>query len=81
MTEPKMVLMSVVHQGGPPSLAEVAQQLGVQIVDIDANYGVLPLNPEQGLYTVRVREDRIRPTSSEPYRGPFSDPDIAPLDN
>jgi hypothetical protein len=76
-----MVLMGVVHQGGPPSLAEVALHLGVQIEDIDANYGVLLLDPEQGVYTVRVREDRIRPTSSEPYRGPFSDPDIAPLDD
>jgi hypothetical protein len=75
-----MVLMTVQGQDGPPSLAEAAAQIGVGVEDVDATFGVVPIDPANGLYSVQVRADRL-PAGTEkavPYRGPFSNPKIEP---
>jgi hypothetical protein len=63
----------------PPeaTLQEAMQQLGLTEDEVDTAYGLVPLDPEQGLYALRVTEDaghRVTPAAG----GPFSDPPIEP---
>ena len=76
-----MVLMTVQGKNGPPSLGEAAAQLGVAVEDIDAGFGVVPIDPGRGLYSVQVPAERLpaRSGADEPYRGPFSNPRIEPF--
>lgn len=80
MAEQPKALMTVVGRDRPPSLADAAQQLGVETADIDASYGVVPVDPDNGLYAVMTRADRLGQPSQDEYRGPFSDPKIEPFD-
>ena len=76
-----MALMMVVGAGVAPSRSAAADQLGVAVTDIDADYGVVPIDPDRDVYAVRVRADRLPSENDEtkPYRGPYSDPKIAPF--
>jgi hypothetical protein len=74
-----MVLMVVKGEKGPPSLVDAARQLKLAIEDLDAGFGVVPVDPRKGLYSVRARADKVQPGESSEYRGPFSDPKIEPL--
>jgi hypothetical protein len=76
-----MVLMTVHGLNGQPSLAQAAGELGVSVADIDRHFGVVPINPAEGLYAVQVKESSIRNDEAArgDYRGPFSNPEIAPL--
>jgi hypothetical protein len=77
-----MVLMNV-HgtDGRKPTPAEAAAQLGVTENDLDKEYGVVPVDPANNLYSVQVRADRLPPgtEAATPYRGPFSNPRIEPF--
>jgi hypothetical protein len=78
MTEPRHALVTVRASDGPPSLDTAARELGVSVDDIDATFGVVPLDVHGGLYAVQVRADRL-PNNFEdrdPYRGPYSNPRI-----
>jgi hypothetical protein len=77
-----MVLMTVHGQNGAPSLAEAARELGVSVADVDDKFGVVPIDPEKKLYAVQVKESSVagsKTGSGEQYRGPFSNPRIAPF--
>ena len=80
MADPKRVLMTIVADK-PPSLAEAAALLGVAVVDLNAAFGVVPVDPAQGLYSVEIDADKVpaQPAGGGPYRGPFSSPRIVPL--
>jgi hypothetical protein len=73
-----MALMTVRGTDQAPSLADAAAQLGVAAEDLDGSFGVVPIDPANGLYSVQVRSDRLpaQTESSQPYRGPFSNPRI-----
>jgi hypothetical protein len=81
-----MALMTVVGKDRPPSLADAAEQLGVALGDVDAEYGVVEVDAADGLYAVLVRADRLPAAQADanktdqPYRGPYSNPKIRPLD-
>ncbi len=76
----EMALMTVVSPGEKPTHRVAAEQLGVQMADIDQAFGIVPVDPEQGFYAVQVRADRLPPASrSNSYRGPFSNPKIEPF--
>jgi len=49
----------------------------VAIADMNDAFGVVPVDPDQGLYAVEIDADKV-PARSEgkPYRGPFSSPRI-----
>ena len=79
MADKPMVLMVVKGDKGQPSLADAARQLKVTIEDLDAGFGVVAVDPDRGLYSVRVFADRVKPDQSSEYRGPFSDPEIGPV--
>jgi hypothetical protein len=79
---PAVELMTVKAPHGTPTLAEAARQLGVKTEDIDATFGVVPVDPEAGLYAVQVRADRLPKRtegSAKDYRGPWSNPRITPF--
>ncbi|MBE0615079.1 MAG: hypothetical protein IH604_15510 [Burkholderiales bacterium] len=79
--KPATVLVTVTNIGSSPELKDAAQQLGVRVEDIDAAFGLLPIDAGAGLYCVQVVADRL-PAGFEqrdPYQGPFADPGIAPL--
>jgi hypothetical protein len=79
MADPKRVLMTIATDK-PPDLAEAAALLGVSVVDLNEAFGVVPVDPAQGLYAVEIDADKV-PARSEgqPYRGPFSSPRIVPM--
>jgi hypothetical protein len=81
MAGPVMTLMTVTGVNGPPSLESAAAELGVTVDDIDRSFGIVPVDPQRGLYCVQIRADRLPADtgSGEPYRGPFSNPKIAPF--
>ena len=79
MADKPMVLMVVKGDKGVPTLIDAARQLRVPVEDVDASFGVVAVDPDKGLYSVRVRPDHLPPSESSEYRGPFSDPKIEPM--
>jgi hypothetical protein len=74
--------MTVISPHGAPSLAEAAGQLGVDTNDMDATFGIVPIDPDRGMYAVQVRVDKVsvRPRGrAKNYSGPWSDPRVAPF--
>lgn len=70
--------MTVRSDDGPPTLEAAARQLGVDVSAVDPEFGVVLIDPNQGLYSVQVDAAQLpgdAPTK-EAYRGPFSDPRI-----
>ncbi|MFC4585963.1 hypothetical protein [Sphaerisporangium corydalis] len=62
----------------PPTatLGEAMLRLGLTEDEVDMAYGLVPIDPDQGLYVLRVTDDagaRVGPDA-----GPFSDPHIEP---
>jgi hypothetical protein len=76
--EPALELMTV-ELHGSPTLAAAAKSLGVAPADIDATYGVVPVDPDRGLFAVRVKSGAIPASPEEAFHGPFADPKIAPF--
>jgi hypothetical protein len=67
--------------GQPPSLASAAAQLGVSLEDLDAVFGVVPVDPRAGVYAVQARSDRVNVAieGERRYQGPYSSPKIVPF--
>jgi len=65
---------------GPATLEAAAASLGVEETSLDANFGIVEIDPERNLYSVMVEEDASVPDSrsGKEFRGPFSNPKIAP---
>jgi hypothetical protein len=61
-----------------PSLAEAAKQLGVEEGALDQAFGVVTIDPDRGLFSVRVDASKLS-GDLDPEKGPFSDPPIAPM--
>lgn len=77
---PAVDLMTLKVPGGAPSLAEAAERLHVDLSDMDTTFGVVPVDPDHGLYAVQVRAGRARkqPEGTD-FQGPWSNPKIAPF--
>ncbi|MDH2429516.1 hypothetical protein [Sphaerisporangium sp. TRM90804] len=59
------------------TMQDALRTLGLHEDDVDTAYGLVPLDPGQGLYALRVTETaagRLPPEAD----GPFSDPPIEP---
>ena len=79
---PATELMTVIEMHGKPTLAEAAKDLGVATEDLDAAFGVVPVDPERGIYAVLVQAGRAPKQTQESgrdFRGPWSDPAIMPF--
>lgn len=81
MPKPPTALMTIVGGKTPPSLAEAASQLGLPLSDLNSAFGVISIDPERSLYAVEVRADGepVQSGASSAYRGPYSNPRIAPF--
>ena len=62
------------------SVAQAAERLGVEPDRIDADFGVVSIDPDQNLYTVLVDEQAAGDAAGRPgVEGPFSNPRIEPF--
>jgi hypothetical protein len=66
------VIVQVETSGGKPSLAEAARLIGVSIWALSATKGVIPVDPDKGVWCVSVDADAVPRDPS-----PFSNPGIA----
>ena len=71
-------LMTVRSEDGPPTLETAARQLGIRLEAVDQTFGVVPIDPKRGLYSVQVDAAQLPSeiATDETYRGPFSAPRI-----
>lgn len=72
-----MVLITV-HLPTGATLADARRELGLAEDEVDDAYGLVPLDPGQGLYALRVTEPAAR-RAAPPGGGPYSDPPIEPF--
>lgn len=62
------------------TVAKAAERLGVEPGQIDAEFGVVSIDPDQHLYTVLVDEEAAAGAAERPgVEGPFSNPRIEPF--
>ena len=74
------VLMTVTLDQSKASIAAAAKSLGVPVESIDAEFGLVPIDPDRGLYSVKIPSAAVPGgTSGTEFRGPFSNPRIAPF--
>lgn len=78
-------LFNVTWEKGQPSIEEIQRQYGFKQGEIDSQYGVIEIDPEDNLYTVKVNSDaaarvykKAGQTLSSP-EGVYSDPKIEPF--
>jgi hypothetical protein len=76
---PGWALMTVNLDAATRTLAGAAAALGVPESAMDASFGVVPLDPERGLYAVQVRPDALAAHDKSEFRGPYADPRIEPF--
>ncbi len=62
------------------TVGQVAERLGLATEEIDADFGVVPIDPDKHLYTVLVEERASERVAGQPgVDGPFSNPRIEPF--
>jgi hypothetical protein len=63
-----------------PTLSEAADLLGIREEAIDKKFGIVAIDPDEGLYTVRLNEAEAKKLNADAGdSGPYSDPKIAPM--
>ena len=65
-----------------PTLAELQQKFGLKDAEIDKDFGVVEIDPDDHLYTIRVDDTAAKKVNSDfevSTQGPFSDPIISPF--
>jgi hypothetical protein len=73
-------MMTVELDPGAATVAQAAERLGVSPDEIDAEFGVVSIDPDQNLYTVLVDERAASAAAGRPgVEGPFSNPRIEPF--
>jgi hypothetical protein len=68
------VLLTVRGSSGPPDLAAAARQLGLEADELDADFGVVVIDPDLKLYAVRSASPR-----AARLPGAHADPKIEPM--
>ncbi len=74
------MLYSINWTGEKPTLEQVAQKFGFKKKDLDDDFGVVEIDPQDNLYSVLVEETAIVPKDAKNIKGPFSNPRIEPFD-
>jgi hypothetical protein len=69
------IIVTVKLDNGPPDLAQAAQRLGVLVEDLDAAFGLLPVEIGSNEYAVRVKNEKLKLTR-DGVQGPYADPTI-----
>lgn len=73
--------MTITSLGEKPGIARAAEILGVKPEAVDTHFGIVPIDPDRGLYAVQVREDALpdRKDTGGSAKGPFANPRIEPF--
>ena len=74
------VMMTVELDAAAADLEHAAEKLGVDAKHLDADFGVVPVDPDNNLYTVLAEESAVAGASKRRgVEGPFADPPIGPF--
>ena len=79
-----MVMMNL-RASTPPTIDELKERFNLRDEEIDMTFGVIEVDPVEGVYTVRVDESKVSDIfgdmklSKLELEGPFSDPKIEPF--
>ena len=73
------MLYSVNWKGEKPTLKQIAKKYGFKTNDIDPDFGVVEIDPQDNLYSILVEEDAVEPKDSKDIKGPFSNLRIEPF--
>ncbi len=76
------VMVTIQAPEGPPSLEAVIERYQLGPDDIDSDFGVVEIDPDDDLYVILVEPDaatRIKPAECWDTAGPYSNPRIAPF--
>jgi hypothetical protein len=80
MPDPSKVMVSLELPADQASVAAVRQRLGLGPNEIDAAFGVVPIDPDHGLYTVLVTPEAAERVKGMPgVSGPFANPPVEPI--
>jgi hypothetical protein len=80
------MMLQFKHPGPPPTIDDVRRLFNLTAEEIDSQFGVLPTDPSEGLYTVLVdvrASERIKAALAtrphDPAEGIFANPPIEPF--
>lgn len=76
------VMITIQTTGGSPTLTELMERYQLTGDDIDTEFGVVEIDPQDQLYVILVEPDaasRIESNEQWETSGPFSNPRIAPF--
>jgi len=76
------VMMTIQSKKGPPELQVIHDYYGLKDSEIDKEFGVIEIDPEDGTYVILIEEDaakKIVDTKDWKVKGPHSNPRIAPF--
>jgi hypothetical protein len=76
------VMMTIRAPQGPPTVPEIVSRYGLQPGEIDADFGVVLIDPADHAYTILVEPSaagKIQPGGDWETSGPFSNPKIEPF--
>ena len=79
------VLLNLKWEGEPPTLDAVAERYGIDPADLDSEFGVIEIDPDEHLYTISIERSAAERVSkefegSDEVEGPFGDVRIEPFD-
>jgi len=80
------MLYSITSQGPQPTLEQVCERFGLRGDEVDHDFGVVLIDPEDESYAILVEEAAVqrlrgqRPADAREITGPFANPRIAPFD-
>lgn len=73
------MLYTINWKGEKPTLTEVAKKFGFDKKDLDQEFGVVGIDPQDSLYSILIEENAIVPKAEKDIEGPFSNPRIEPF--
>jgi len=76
------VMVTVQAPESPPSIEELRSQFALDADEIDEEFGVVEIDPEDHLYTILVEEEaagKIVSTADWEVSGPYSNPRVEPF--
>lgn len=73
------MLYSINWTGSKPTLEQIANRFGFDKKDLDEDFGVVEIDPQDNLYSILVEENAVVPKEEGDIKGPFSNPRIEPF--
>jgi hypothetical protein len=74
------LMLTLKLDAGRATLEDARQRLGLDEGEVDDDFGVVNIDPEQDLYAILVDEQTAERVSGQPdVKGPFANPPIEPF--